>query len=243
MFTTQANVLLNSRTGRDYISEELREALNAISTVRNIEKDTYLFHEGEEAEEIYIITSGLVEVSKLAESGKEMILRICKERDIVGELTLFSEQPKYILSARVVQSGEVLVINKDTLERSLLTNQKLAFEYLKWTSNHMRKFQSKIRDLLLNGKKGALYSTLIRLSNSYGIEKENGILIGLALTNQELAKFCASTRETVNRMLVELRKKDVISIDKRGRILIKDMDYLRYEVGCEDCPIEICNIN
>lgn len=243
MLTTQANVLLNSHTGRNHISAELREALHEIGTVQKIEKDTYLFHEGDRADEIYIIKSGLIEISKLATNGKEMLLRICKNSDLIGELTLFSEQPAYILSARVIQDGEVLVINKDTLERSLVTNQKLAFEYLKWTSTHMRKFQSKIRDLLLNGKKGALYSTLIRLSNSYGTEKENGILIELVLTNQELAKFCASTRETVNRMLVELRKQHVISIDRQGRILIHDMDYLRNEVGCENCPIDICNIN
>lgn len=239
----QANILLNSRTGSEQISKELRDVLNTISTVRKIKKNTYLFHEGREANEIYMIKSGLIEISKLAANGKEMILRICKHHDLVGELTLFTERPKYMLSARVMKDGEVFVIKKEILEKTLLSNQKLAFEFLKWTNNHMRKFQSKIRDLLLNGKKGALYSTLIRLSNSYGIQKEDGILISLSLTNQELANFCASTRETVNRLLVELRKQGTISIDKQGRILIKDMDYLRDEIGCEDCPIEVCNIN
>ncbi|AXI10370.1 hypothetical protein CV093_17280 [Oceanobacillus sp. 143] len=33
-------------------------------------------------------------------------------------------------------------------------------------------------------------------------------------------------------MLVELRKLDVISIDKKGRILLKDLAYLREEIGC-----------
>ena len=52
---------------------------------------------------------------------------------------------------------------------------------------HMRKQHSKFRDLLLYGKKGALYSTLIRLANSYGKETDGGILISVPLTNQELA--------------------------------------------------------
>ncbi|MFP3488461.1 Crp/Fnr family transcriptional regulator, partial [Staphylococcus sp. SIMBA_130] len=138
---------------------------------------------------------------------------------------------------------EVFVINKNQLEKALMTNSQLTFEFMKWTSNHMRKFQSKIRDLLLNGKKGALYSTLIRLSNSYGTKQVDGILINLTLTNQELAKFIAATRESVNRMLVELRKLNVISIDKSGKILIKDIDYLREQIGCENCPVDICNIN
>nr|WP_231889783.1 Crp/Fnr family transcriptional regulator [Oceanobacillus sp. Castelsardo] len=239
----QTSVLLDAKTEEDLISPSLRELLKSISTLKVMNEESYLFHEGVEAEEIFIIKSGLVQVSKLTADGKEMILRICKHNDIIGELTLFSSDPKYILSAKVIDSGEVLVIQKDMLEKALMTNTELSFEYLKWTSNHMRKYQSKIRDLLLNGKKGALYSTLIRLSNSYGVKKDDGVLIDLVLTNQELAKFCAATRESVNRMLVELRKMDVISMDKSGKIVLKDIDYLRAKIGCENCPIEICNIN
>ena len=239
----QTSLLRQSKFHKEMISSELRELLNSIGTTKKMEKDTFLFHEGTNAHQIYIIKSGLVQVSKLTADGKEMILRICQHEDIVGELTLFSDHPKYLLSANVLEDGEVLVINKDILEKALMENNKLTFEYMKWTNNHMRKFQSKIRDLLLNRKKGALYSTLIRLSNSYGIKQENGILIDLRLTNRELAKFCAATRESVNRILVELRKLNVISIDKSGRIFIKDINYLKTEIACENCPIEICNIN
>src|SRR5699024_11253056 len=59
----------------------------SISTVQKIEEDTYLFHEGDRADEIYIIKSGLIEISKLAANGKEMLLRICKNSDLIGELT------------------------------------------------------------------------------------------------------------------------------------------------------------
>ncbi|MFD1848494.1 Crp/Fnr family transcriptional regulator [Oceanobacillus bengalensis] len=239
----QTSLLLNSRTTDKPISKELRALLDSISTVKSIEKDTFVFHEGAAAEEIYIIKQGLVQISKLTADGKEMILRVCKNNDIIGELTLFSDHPKYLLSAKVLESGEIFVINKNKLEKELMTNSVLTFEFMKWTSNHMRKFQTKIRDLLLNGKKGAVYSTLIRLSNSYGITQENGILIDLTLTNQELANFCAATRESVNRILVQLRKLDIITIDKTGRIFIKDIGYLRDEIGCENCPIEVCNIN
>lgn len=44
------------------------------------------------------------------------------------------------------------------------------------------------------------------MTNSYGVLKENGILINLSLTNQELAKFCATSRESGNRMLNDLKK-------------------------------------
>lgn len=238
----QASLLLDKQDNRT-ISEELKDLLHSIGSLIPMHKGTYLFHEGTEAERIYLLKSGLVHIGKLTTDGKELSLRICQHKDIVGELTLFCKDPKYFLSAKVIESGEVFAIDKGKLEKKLLTSPELTFEFMTWTSNHMRKFQTKIRDLLLNGKKGALYSTLIRLSNSYGKQKPDGVLIDMALTNQELAKFCAATRESVNRMLVDLRKADIIDMNKHGKILIKDIQYLRNEIGCENCPIEICNIN
>ena len=41
---------------------------------------------------------------------------------------------------------------------------------------HMRRQQAKYRDLLLYGKKGAFYSTLLRLANSYGVKREGWYL-------------------------------------------------------------------
>ncbi|GAA0480435.1 hypothetical protein GCM10008986_01210 [Salinibacillus aidingensis] len=163
-----SDLLLKARTNEQPISHELQELLHSNSTVRKIDKDSFLFHEGDPANEIFVIKRGLVQISKLTANGKEMILRICKEDDIVGELILFIDDATYLLSAKVIEPGEVFVIRKDQLEQALTTNNALTVEFMKWTSQHMRKFQTKIRDLLLNGKKGALYSTLIRLSNSYG---------------------------------------------------------------------------
>lgn len=217
--------------------------LNEIGTVKPIHEGSHLFHEGDDANEIYLIKSGQIQISKLTADGKELLLRVCNSGDIVGELILFSDNATYFLSAEIIHSGEVIMLNKERIEKELLSNPSLALEFMKWEADHMRKFQTKIRDLLLNGKKGALYSTLIRLSNSYGVIHPKGILINMAFTNRELARFCAATRESINRMLSQLKKWDVISIEKDGRILIKNSKFLRDEIGCEYCSIDICNIN
>ena len=224
------------------ISDKLKDMLYSIGTIKKVEKDTYIFQQGTDAQELYMVLSGMVQVSMITKEGKELVLRLCDPNSIIGELTLYYDYSKFLLNAKVLESGEVVVIDKDRLELELITNGELTFEYMKWSNDHMRKFQMKIRDLLLNGKKGALYSTLIRFANSYGIQNENGILIDKVLTNQELAKFCPTSRENVNRMLNELRKLDVISIQKR-KIIIKDMQYIKDAISCENCPVELCNIN
>lgn len=150
-----SSLMLNSKTDKHLsVSKDLRNLLDSISTTKKISKNTFLFHEGLQANEIFIIKSGLLQVSKLTTDGKELILRICNHGDMVGELSLFSDDPKYLLNGKVLTSGEVEVIRKDELENALLSNSELTFEYMKWSSTQMRKFQSKMRDLLLNGKKG-----------------------------------------------------------------------------------------
>lgn len=79
--------------------------------------------------------------------------------------------------------------------------------------------------MLLYGKKGAFYSTLLRLANSYGIQRDDGIFIDIALTNQELAEFAATSRESLNRMLSELRKLGYVAYDNH-HLVIRDFDAL-----------------
>nr|WP_229666621.1 Crp/Fnr family transcriptional regulator [Paraliobacillus quinghaiensis] len=207
-----------------------------------IKKNTFLFQQGETVSEIYIILSGRVQIGKISPDGRELTLRICTKHDIVGELALDDEEIKYILNAKVMEDGEVGVIKKQTLDEKLLTDSKLAMEFLKIMNLNYRRDQTKFRDLVLHGKKGALYSTLIRLSNSYGEKKQDGILLNINLTNQELANFCGTSRESVNRLLNELKRNEIIGMEK-GKITIYDLDYLKDEINCENCPIVLCTID
>jgi CRP-like cAMP-binding protein len=226
----------------DKVPTALQELFELVHHTKKIEKGSFLFQEGSLANELYILHSGMVQVSKIIPDGRELTIRMCKGGDMICELELFCPAKKYLLSGRVTESGEVSVIMKDVLEEKLSKDHVLAAEFMKWMGLEFRKTQAKFRDLVLNGKKGALYSTLIRIANSYGTKTNAGILITVPLTNQELANFCGTSREVVNRLLSELRKEDIISVDK-GTITIHDLNYLRNEIDCENCPTEICQIN
>ncbi|CAH0249826.1 Crp/Fnr family transcriptional regulator [Peribacillus sp. Bi134] len=224
------------------LSNRMHAILDNKQQVKHMEKGRYLFQESTPASDLYYIIKGKVEVSKVVPDGRELTIRISSENDLVGETVLFSQNPKYMMNAKMMEDGTVAVISKEALEDKIASDSHLAVEMMTWLSAQNRKNQAKFRDMLLHGKKGAFYSTLIRLSNSYGTEAEDGKVINLPFTNQELANFCGTSREVVNRMLAQLRKNNVISI-KKGRITILNFDYLKQEIDCENCPIEICTID
>ncbi|WP_036654703.1 Crp/Fnr family transcriptional regulator [Paenisporosarcina sp. TG-14] len=223
-------------------SFELEELLSVKHSVKEYNKDTYLFQEGDTIEGIYLIRSGKVNIGKITPDGRELTLRVCGSNQLVGEVTLYSTISKYMLDAKVIEDAVCVKIKIVDLEEALSNNSKLAVAFIKWMGINHQKTQTKFRDLMLHGKKGALYSTLIRMTNTYGVQKDNGILIDLNLTNQELANFCGMAREVVNRLLSDLRKQNKISIID-GKIIIHDIDYLRNKNNCENCPIVFCKID
>ncbi len=168
------NILSVRKSDKELLSRELHELLESISTKRKMKKHTYLFQEGMDAKELYLIQSGLIEIGKLTSDGKDLTLRICQKNDIVGELTLFTDEPRYMLSAKVLEDGEVLVINKNKLEKELIQNGVLTFEFMKWMSTHLRKIQSKIRDLLLHGKRGRSIPPLSAYQTATGWNEATG---------------------------------------------------------------------
>ncbi len=223
-------------------ADRINDLLGLSNHQFSIDKGSFLFQEGMDAEEIFLVLSGKIVITKSTPEGREFSLRICSENDICGELILFLDDAKHMFSGKAMEKSTVAAISKHTIETEITKNNALAVDLLKWMTDNSRKIQLKFRDLILHGKKGALYSTLIRLSNSFGVNRSDGILIDCAVTNQELANFCGTSRESINRILNELKRNSIISSYK-GKIIIHDIHYLRKEVYCEFCPIEFCRID
>ncbi|WP_255668119.1 Crp/Fnr family transcriptional regulator [Brevibacillus daliensis] len=224
------------------VSPGFIEYLTSISTQKKLPAGSVLFMDGDKADHLYLIRKGQIKLTKTTTDGKELILQIFGPSELIGVPGLFEENLSYTTTATIMKKCVVDVFSRSSLERFLLNNGQYCAEFLRWMGIMNRRIQSKFRDLLLNGKTGALYSTLIRLSNSYGQPHEKGIYITLSLTNKDLAQFIGLTRESVNRMLADLKKQDIIEQNANGNILIKDLQYLRDAIFCDDCPHEICQL-
>ena len=68
----------------------LSHLFDTVHHTKKIEKGTFLFQEGSVADELYIIQSGILQISKIIPDGRELTLRMCSSGDFVGELNLFS---------------------------------------------------------------------------------------------------------------------------------------------------------
>lgn len=223
-----------------FFSPENLQRLESIMYTKAVKADSYLFWEGERVDYLYFVRKGRVKITKGTDNGTKIILYTHHAGDLFGQIDPFQDSP-HTFSAEVVEDAEFGVIQQKDLETLLWQHGDLAVEFMKWMGMMHRMTQTKFRDLMLFGKPGALSSLLIRLSNSYGVTEGSHIKINMKITNTEMAEMIGATRESVNRMLSDMRKENKITIEN-GSILIQDLNYLRKVCQCENCPKEICRV-
>lgn len=214
----------------------------SINNVHIIKKGSLLFQEGDPVTHIYLLLEGTISVGRIHENGKEFIMKILHEEDLLLEYLLFKHSPKYHYFARAITDCELLIIDKSDFEDFALHDQRMLASLTAWLGTGYLKANIKCQDFIMHGKKGSLYSILIRLCHSFGKRTSNGILIDFPLTHQELANLTFGTREVIQRTMKELRDGGIISISSQ-KITIKDLGFLKKAVDCQNCPIEICGLN
>lgn len=224
------------------INSLLYHFFNKTEPVQKLKAGSVLFQEKDPAQYVYILLSGSIALGRVHLRGKDFILKVLNNRELIVEYPLFKGNPRYQFYAKTLSDCELLFIKREEFENFILTDPEAMTALAAWLSTSYLKAQMKCQDLIMNGKKGGLYSILIRLCNSYGIVTSDGILIDLPLTHQELANLTYGTREVIQRALKELRDQDIIAYDNQ-KITIKDIHYLKREVDCQNCAYEICGIN
>lgn len=225
------------------LPNSLIQYFHDFGTAQKFSKNQSICTEGELANSVFLVVEGCIALSKETASGKELTIRLASRGDCIGENVLFTPLISYPISAKTLENSTILSLSRNKLEVFIQQEQSTFTAYMQWLQIQNMREQSKLRDLLLHGKKGALFSTLIRLSNTYGTENETQqLVINQRFTNTELANLCGTSREVVNRLLQNLKKDNIIS-EKNGYLIIHDLQYLKNICECDACPLYICQIN
>lgn len=204
-----------------------KEYLEQIIQTRKITKGEVIFHESDLAEAIFFINEGKVRISKSTPEGKEIILSIRKKGDMFAEVALFCKPGStYPATTICIESGDVSFIKNEELEAFLLQHPQLSISIFRFVSERLQISQTTLRDVALFGKFGALAATLVRLSEEYGEITEKGIIIKLKLTHEDLGTFFGATRESVTRLMNQLKQQKIVT-KKDGFLVIHNMELLK----------------
>lgn len=206
------------------LDQDELELLCKNSYAKLYEKGEIIFFENDSVKKLYFLVNGKVKLSMLSAEGKEKVLTILQEGDIFGELSLFDEDP-HPLTAKVMDDARLLIIPWNEMEKMIIDRPSLAIKIIEALSKKTRLLTSQVRELVFQDAAGRLASLLSRLADDFGREIEQGTVIDLVLTHQEIANLIGSSRVTVTKLINKFIDDGMITIKKR-KIIIIDFESL-----------------
>ncbi len=179
-----------------------------------------VYREGEYGDALYVLVSGVMKLFRPYSGSKEATLRLLKSWDIFGHLA-FAGETRQRAYAEAVTECVVTKVPKIFVERAVRQEPRVAFKIMTLLELRLVQYEELVKCLLPRETEVRLANLLPLLAQKFGDRRDGVVTIDLRLTHQDLAAMVASTRESVTKVLNEMRGRDLIEVEA-GRITLKD---------------------
>ncbi|MGN6414926.1 Crp/Fnr family transcriptional regulator [Flexivirga sp.] len=201
------------------LDDDAAEALLSTMTRTRIARGQELFHEGEQGDSLYVITAGKVKLGRRSPDGRENLLAILGEGEMLGELSLFDPGPR-TATASAIADTELVGLSHPDMTDYLGTRPEIAMTMLSALAARLRRTNEALGDLVFTDVPGRVAKALLDLSRRFGQPSDEGTLVAHDLTQEELAQLVGASRETVNKALADFSSRGWIKLEARAVTLI-----------------------
>lgn len=190
------------------------DALAALGTVRVYPKNTILIQEGDKSDQLYVVLSGKLRVFLADGKGNEITIDILGPDQYFGEMALEGEPRS--ASVMTMEVSRLSVIERPQFRQFFATNPEAAYRLYLALVRRARNLTRNVGGLALLD----VYGRVARLLLDNATEESGCLVVGERITQQEIAKRVGASRETVSRILTDLREGNYITIEE-NRIKIQ----------------------
>ena len=202
------------------LSQSDWEKVKHLFIEKHFGKDEYIFFEGDPSSWIGVVLEGRVKMIKHSENGKDVVLDLIAPGEMLGEMAAFNGEP-YPATAQAMEPTVVAIIHQDDYLRLLKQYPALALRMIEELGRRLREAQETIKSMAVERVERRIARILLKLAATTGLSSEEGIVIEMPLTRQDIAEMAGTTVETAIRTMSKFRKKGLVQT-KRGRVVILD---------------------
>lgn len=217
---TNANKLLKKIPLFQNLSADEIEAIATLAIERIYPKGSHIFCQGEPIENVYFIVNGAIKIYWTDPKGREHIINILEAGEMFPHQGFF-RRDDYPANAVTLEESILFFIPIKAFEQFLLKNPLICIKIFRILGDIIVELQNRLEEKALRNTKEQLILLLLRLAKKHGRPLEKGtFLIRTHFTNQELANMLGASRETVSRILTELKRKGIVSTNESGNLII-----------------------
>ena len=188
-------------------------------------KGEYIIRPGESPNGVFYIEKGLVKAFNISKYGEENLLIVRTEHEVFPLIWAVTGQERDIIYQALAPTT-VLRVDRKIFEDFLRENPAALHPMLDLITEQYRRHSERILNLEYRTVRERLISFLLTMSDRFGKQTKEGLLIEVPLRHQDIASSINASRETTSRELAYLERKELVS-NSAFYITLKDIQPLR----------------
>ena len=219
-----------TRIPGDFPIGEIR-GLDDLKVSKSYPRGSVLFIEGQRPRGIYLLREGRAKVSIASAEGRTFVLRIAEPGDLLGINSVLMGRPSEA-TVETLERCRIDFVSRVDLLKLLDRDGKACLGIAHALGNKLTGVMGHARLLLLSQSAAEkLARLLVRWCDESGERTAQGTRIESGFTHEEIAQMICASRETVTRLLADLKRKQIVSLADNA-ILIRNRKALELAARC-----------
>ena len=177
-------------------------------------KGELIYSPFDRADAMYIVQSGRVRLYRSAHDGRQLTLAMLDEGEVFGCVSPEGDS-LHDAYAEAMTDAVVHVLSNADLERVTADHPQMAINLLRSLTERLRTTEDQLESLAFRGVPARLAAQLLQLMDRYGRVTRTGIRIDERFTHVQLAEMIGTSRETLTKVMNELRESGFIDVRER----------------------------
>ena len=212
-----------------HLSDEKIDEIKKYFTLREYPKGSMIILEEEYGDVVFLVKKGTVKITRVNDEGKEVILSLMGENDMVGEMSVIDGESR---SANVLaqENCELYAIRSEDFLSLLKENFEISFSLMGELANRIRKSDQHIEALSLSDAEHRIGVSILNLAEELGVIVKGKVTIDNLPFQQDIANMSGTSRETVSRILKLFEDRNML-IKKGHKLMIPDYNNFKRYFG------------
>lgn len=207
------------------LSDADRQALARSANRRRYRRGDIIFQKDDPGNSLFIVARGSVRIYVPSTQGADLTLAVLGPGHFFGDLSLLDGRPRSA-SAAALGDTNVVILERSDFVAVIRTRPAAVMSVLAVVVRRLRDTDEMASDLAFLDVGGRLAKKLLELASTNGVRRQDGVLLDMPITQEELANMIGVTRESVNRNLSLFRRIGLVAKEGR-RFVLRDPAGLR----------------
>lgn len=207
------------------LTEKQLDLLANKAIYQRVKKDVILYEKGDKSRFVYLVDKGSIKLGITASCGKILIKDIVYDHSIFGE-NIFTERNARQAFAKTMTDSSVFKIPIEDFKNIVAENGVFAGSITSIIISRLQLLEQRMQNFVFKKAKSRITDFIRKTGEQRGIKIGiDECLINHGMSHKEIAYLTDTSRQTVARVLGELKKSNLIHFSPRkpSKILIRNL--------------------